>query len=73
MAQTFFRSLFVVVASSDDGEMRHLEGITRFAAPLESSGHAVAHVEIGRADVRSQVELKGKENRLGSQEPGVRH
>jgi hypothetical protein len=48
---------FLIISTSDDCEVSHLEGVALLAASLQGSGHAIAHVEIRSGHIRSQVQL----------------
>lgn len=39
---------FLIISTSDDCEVRHLEGVALLVPTLQGTGHAVAHVEVRR-------------------------
>lgn len=50
------------LVATDDGEVRHLEGVGSLAAPLQRPRHTVAHVEVRGTHPGRQAELQHTHN-----------
>jgi len=48
---------FLIISTSDDYEVSHLEGVTLLAASLQCASHAIAHVEVRSRHIRGQAQL----------------
>lgn len=50
----------IMVAATQDCEVRHLEGVGGSRASLQCTSHGVAHVEVRLRHVRRQIQLLAK-------------